>query len=80
MTRPPLDPIRDLVLERFVEVRRELVWKAWTTPEQHGSGTKYTAIAMHANEAGKSRHAEMGCHEGWGAAFDQLVALVGDVR
>ncbi len=26
------DPKLDLVLERIVEVRRELVWKAWTTP------------------------------------------------
>lgn len=29
-----IDPERDLVLERFVEVPRELVWKAWTDPAQ----------------------------------------------
>jgi len=28
------DPRLDLVLERVVDVPRELVWKAWTTPEQ----------------------------------------------
>lgn len=27
------DPKLDLVLERIVDVPRELVWKAWTTPE-----------------------------------------------
>lgn len=28
------DPQLDLVLERTIDVPRELVWKAWTTPEQ----------------------------------------------
>lgn len=39
-------------------------------------GTHYTAIAMHADDAGCKRHAEMGFHQGWGAALDQLVALM----
>lgn len=35
MTRPAIvpNPKLDLVLERVVDVPRELVWKAWTTPE-----------------------------------------------
>ncbi len=35
MTRPPyqFDPKRDLVLERVIDVPRELVWRAWTRPE-----------------------------------------------
>lgn len=36
MTKPVIikpDPKLDLVLERVVDVPRELVWKAWTTPE-----------------------------------------------
>jgi uncharacterized protein YndB with AHSA1/START domain len=40
-----------------------------------GGGTHYRAIAIHADEAGATRHAEMGFHDGWGAALDQLVAL-----
>ena len=44
------------------------------TPLQRG-GTKYTATAIHRDEAGAKAHAEMGFKEGWGAALDQLVAL-----
>ena len=39
-------------------------------------GTHYRAIAMHADKAGVEQHVEMGFHEGWGAATDQLVALL----
>lgn len=49
---------------------------AVVTVEPHEGGTRYTALAIHADEAGARKHAEMGFHEGWGAAFDQLVALV----
>lgn len=155
------DPRLDLVLERIVDVPRELVWKAWTTPEYlkkwftpapwetidceidlrpggvfrtvmrapdgqvqpegtgcylevieneklvwtdalepgfrpasrpngcidgfftaiilleaHDQGTKYTAIAKHSDEEGRKKHEEMGFHEGWGKALEQLVALV----
>lgn len=166
MTRsnfPQPNPKLDLVLERIVDVPRELVWAAWTTPEHlkkwftpapwttvdceidlrpggvfhtvmrspegqefpndgcyleiveneklvwtnalepgyrpsnpsptevaecgmiiftaiislepHGSGTKYTALAIHRDEEGRKKHADMGFHEGWGKALDQLVAV-----
>lgn len=42
--------------------------------EPHGQGTKYTAIALHGDEAGRKKHEEMGFHEGWGTCLDQLVA------
>lgn len=45
------------------------------TFEPHGNGTKYTALAMHKDEEGCKKHAEMGFHEGWGKALDQLVDL-----
>jgi len=155
------NPRLDLVLERVVDVPRELVWKAWTTPEylmkwftpepwktveceidlrpgglfrtvmrspegvdhpnigcylevveneklvwtdaleqgyrpsnkpsaclfdfyfpavisleHHKGGTKYTVIALHSSEEGRQKHEEMGFHEGWGTALDQLVAFV----
>ncbi|MEO8132928.1 MAG: hypothetical protein ABI831_02985 [Betaproteobacteria bacterium] len=33
------DPRLDLVLERIVDVPRELVWLAWTTPEHLKAGS-----------------------------------------
>ena len=39
-----------------------------------GSGTRYTAIALHRTEAERKAHADMGFEEGWGKALDQLVA------
>jgi uncharacterized protein YndB with AHSA1/START domain len=148
------DPKLDLVLERIVDVPRELVWRAWTEPEYlkpwfcpvpwkvteceidlrpggvfktimqgpegqvspnvgtyleivpnerlvwtdalqpgfrpsenpfmtgiimfepHGEGTRYIAMARHKDEAVRAQHEEMGFHEGWGIALDQLVAMV----
>jgi len=146
------DPKLDLVLERVVDVPRELVWAAWTQPkhlmkwftpapwktidceidlrpggifrttmlspegkefpsmgcvleaienerfvftdtllpgyrpaanpfftgvitlEAHGKGTRYIATAIHGDEATRKKHEEMGFHDGWGKALDQLVA------
>jgi uncharacterized protein YndB with AHSA1/START domain len=42
--------------------------------EPRGRGTKYTAIALHRDEATRRRHEEMGFAEGWGKVLDQLVA------
>lgn len=160
MTRtnfPQPDPKLDLVLERVVDVPRELVWSAWTVPEHvmqwftpapwttadceidlrpggvfrtvmrspegrefphvgcylevvenqrlvwtvalapgyrpsgdatevpaftaiislepHGQGTKYRALVLHKDEAGRKKHEDMGFHEGWASALDQLTAL-----
>jgi uncharacterized protein YndB with AHSA1/START domain len=41
-----------------------------------GIGTKYTATVKHADEAGCARHAAMGFEAGWGAALDQMVAMI----
>lgn len=154
------DPRFDLVLERIVDVPRDLVWAAWTTPEHlkkwftpapwktvhcevdlrpggifhflmespegqqfpHtacyldvipgerliwctalapgyrplsaaaggnpflftaiitleslGERTKYTATVLHSDEEACRKHDEMGFHQGWGAALDQMVALM----
>ncbi len=42
----------------------------------YASGTRYTATVSHADEAGCKQHAAMGFEAGWGAALDQLVAMV----
>lgn len=41
-----------------------------------GEGTRYTATVTHADEAGCAKHAGMGFEAGWGAALDQLVAMI----
>ena len=44
--------------------------------EAHGTGTKYTAIVRHGDEAACKQHAAMGFERGWGIALDQLLAYV----
>ncbi|MGH6866854.1 MAG: SRPBCC family protein [Methyloceanibacter sp.] len=43
---------------------------------KHGSGTRYTAIAIHGDEDARKRHEEMGFHDGWGTVVDQMVAHI----
>jgi uncharacterized protein YndB with AHSA1/START domain len=55
----------------------DFLFTAMILLEPHGAaGTKYTAIAIHQDEAGRKTHESMGFEEGWGKALDQLVALV----
>lgn len=42
--------------------------------QPHARGTRYTAIARHGDEASARQHVEMGFHQGWGIALDQLIA------
>ena len=42
--------------------------------EARGTGTHYVATAMHRDKAECRQHEEMGFHDGWGTALDQLVA------
>ena len=55
----------------------EFMFTAKVEFEPHGpNGTKYRATVIHADEAGCQKHAAMGFEHGWGAALDQLVAMV----
>ncbi len=54
----------------------EFFYTAFITLEAQGKGTKYTALVLHKDEAGRKQHEDMGFHEGWGKAFEQLVAHV----
>lgn len=51
----------------------EMFFTAIVSIEPAGEGTKYTATAIHRNPEDKKKHEEMGFHEGWGKALDQLV-------
>ena len=61
---PGFRPIKDATLP----------FTAIITLTPAGSGTRYTATAVHADKAGRDEHEKMGFHEGWGKALDQLVA------
>jgi uncharacterized protein YndB with AHSA1/START domain len=54
----------------------ELLMTAVVMMEPKGTGTRYIAWAMHPDMASQKRHADMGFADGWGAALDQLVALM----
>jgi uncharacterized protein YndB with AHSA1/START domain len=41
-----------------------------------GNSTRYTALVIHGNEDSRRKHEQLGFHDGWGTALNQLVALV----
>jgi uncharacterized protein YndB with AHSA1/START domain len=43
------------------------------TLEPHGTGTRYVATALHGTAASRQRHEEMGFHDGWSAALEQMI-------
>lgn len=45
------------------------------TFEDQGSGTKYTARALHKDQDDRQKHDDMGFHTGWSQCIDQLVKL-----
>jgi uncharacterized protein YndB with AHSA1/START domain len=51
----------------------DLPFTAVIAMERHPKGTLYRATAIHADETGKNKHAEMGFYDGWGTVLDQLV-------
>lgn len=56
-----------------------LLFTAFIVLEPHGSGTRYTAVAMHKDRQDRNKHDEMGFAVGWGIVLDQLVAHVKSV-
>lgn len=46
------------------------------TFENEGGQTRYTARVLHWSASDRQTHEEMGFHEGWGKATDQLAELV----
>jgi len=67
---PGFRPVRQLA-ENFCDT---FFFTAVISLEPHEKGTKYTALVLHGDEEGCKKHKEMGFHEGWGRALDQLVA------
>ena len=49
------------------------------TMRAEGSGTRSRAVARHCDAETRRSHEEMGFHDGWGTALDQLVELMTSV-
>jgi uncharacterized protein YndB with AHSA1/START domain len=43
--------------------------------ESNGDATEYRALVIHGDEAARVKHEQMGFHQGWSKALDQLVAM-----
>lgn len=54
----------------------ELMMTAIISLETQGGATKYTAHVLHGDAESCKRHEAMGFHQGWGAAFEQLLGVV----
>ena len=50
------------------------------TFEDHAGGTRYTARALHKDEADRKTHEKMGFHEGWALCFEQLVEVAKQLK
>ena len=50
------------------------------TMETQGKGTRYRAHVIHKDEESRNKHDTMGFAEGWGAAWEQLVAVAKGTR
>lgn len=57
----------------------EFIFTCDLTFTEEAGGTRYRAHAMHANSKARRTHEDMGFHDGWGTALDQLVeAMAGE--
>jgi uncharacterized protein YndB with AHSA1/START domain len=56
----------------------EPFFTAIVTLEARGDQTRYVAIAIHRDEAGREQHEQMGFMEGWNTVLDQLVEYVNE--
>ncbi len=59
----------------FRPTMSDFPFTATITMEPAGAGTAYRAVARHGSAELKVQHEDMGFHDGWGAALDQLVEL-----
>lgn len=44
--------------------------------EDADGGTKYHAMALHKSTEDRDKHVAMGFEQGWGAALDQMIAMI----
>lgn len=54
----------------------EIIFTCVVTLKDTTNGTQYTAHVMHGNAQQTKMHEEMGFHEGWGTALNQMVDVI----
>lgn len=58
----------------------EPFFTAVVSMEPEGEGTRYKAIAIHGSAETRTRHEEMGFHDGWSTVLDQLAEYMKGIR
>ena len=48
--------------------------------EPEGDGTRYKAVAIHGSAETRTRHEEMGFHDGWSTVLDQLAEYMKGIQ
>ena len=71
--------ITDAFTEGWVPSGKPFMVATVLLEELPGGRTRYMASALHWTEEDKKAHEDMGFHEGWGKAADQLAALLARV-
>jgi uncharacterized protein YndB with AHSA1/START domain len=64
----------DAYTEAWIPSAKPFMTAAITFADEGGK-TRYTAVARHWTAEDKAQHEQMGFHDGWGKAADQLEAL-----
>jgi hypothetical protein len=75
-TSPVPRPDLDRLLEREVDDAPRRCGPRGPSPSGSSVGTRYRALAIHADTETCRQHAAMGFEDGWGAALDQLLEMV----
>ena len=69
-----------LLAEGWQPVEPWLALTAIITFEAERGGTRYASRVLHKNAEASKKHEEMGFHDGWGTAIDQLSAVAEQLR
>jgi len=69
----------DAYVRAWVPSAKPFMTLVLTFEDIGGDRTRYTARALHWSAEDRTAHEEMGFHQGWGQATDQLAAVAGEL-
>jgi uncharacterized protein YndB with AHSA1/START domain len=73
---PGYRPVKPAVPAEAGKACDELHFTGVITMRPEGRGTRYSALAIHPDPESCKRHHDMGFHQGWGTALEQLITLM----